>query len=71
MPRARNAPKLWPAMPSKATWIVSSGSPSWPYLRATTPESIAPTDRFALRIRCVSRTGCCLSIAGCAPAISW
>ncbi len=60
MPRARNAPKLWPAMPSNATWIVSSGKPSWPYLCASTPDSIAPTERLALRIRCVRRTGCLL-----------
>ena len=26
--------------------------------KASTPDSIAPTDRFALRIRCVRRTGC-------------
>ena len=32
MPRARNAPKLWPAMPSNATCIVSSGKPCVPVL---------------------------------------
>ena len=53
-------------MPSNATWIVSSGRPSWPYLRATAPDSIAPTERLALRILASSRTGFLLLDRGCA-----
>ena len=29
-PRARNAPKLPPALPRRLIWIVSSGRPAWP-----------------------------------------
>ena len=32
--------------------------------RERRPDSIAPTERLALRMRCVSRTGCCFSSAG-------
>ena len=41
-PRARNAPKLWPAVPLKVTEIVSSANPPCPWAFATFPESIAP-----------------------------
>ena len=50
MPRGTNAPKLCPADPVKCTWIVSSGSPSLPYLRVTSEPSIVPTVRCSLRI---------------------
>jgi len=40
IPCARKAPKLWPATPSNATCIESSGSPACPYFRATTPDSL-------------------------------
>ena len=57
-------------MPSNATWIVSSGRPSWPYLRATSPDSIAPTVRCALRMRNDRRTGWRRSSDGAAAAMS-
>ena len=50
MPRGRNAPKLCPADPVNSTWMVSSGSPSLPYLRVTSEPSIVPTVRCSLRI---------------------
>ena len=56
-PRARKAPKLWPAVPVSAIWIVSSGRPAWPNLRATSPDSIAPTVRFTFLIVSVICTG--------------
>ena len=64
MPRGTNAPKLCPAEPVKCSWMVSSGSPSAPYLRVTSLPVIVPTTRLTLRIGSVASTFSPRSIAG-------
>ena len=57
MPRGTNAPKLCPAEPWKCSWIVSSGSPSGPYLRVISLPTIVPTTRLTFLIGSVASTG--------------
>ena len=45
-------------------WIVSSGNPACPYLRATVDDSIVPTVRLMLRIGVMKLTRSPFSSAG-------
>ena len=49
-PRARNAPKLWPAEPVSLKWIVPSGRHSSPHRLAISWLRIVPTVRLVLMI---------------------
>ena len=61
---ASQAPKLCPATPVKLIRRVSGLSLAWPYFLAISPESIAPTVRFTLRISRSSTIGSPRSSAG-------
>ena len=45
MPGGQNAPRLWPAVPRRSTTTLSGASPASPKRSATSPESLAPTER--------------------------
>ena len=49
-PGTLNAPKLWPALPWKVTFMVPSGRPRSPWQRAMTPAMVAPAVRSVLLI---------------------
>ena len=53
----------------ESEWIVPSGNPAEPYLRAIWPPSIAPTVRWTLRIAKLPVTGALDSSAGAAFSI--
>ena len=57
MPRARKAPKDWPAVPVSFTEIVSSRRPLCLKRLATSPDSMAPAERSTLRIGTSILTG--------------
>ncbi len=63
MPVARNAPKLWPPVPSIWMKIVWSGRPSGRW-RTSSPDSIAPTVRLTLRVSSMNWTFSPRSMAG-------
>ena len=58
MPRARNAPNDWPAVPVSFTEIVSSLRPLCRKRLATSPDSMAPAERSTLLMSTSILTGC-------------
>ena len=67
---ASHAPKLWPAVPFRFTWIVSSGRPLAPCFRVTSPLVMVPTTRWTLRTGSSATTFSPRSMAGLQMSMS-